>query len=560
MEKKSVARRMNGGQAVVECIRQEGVGHVFCVPGESYTAALDAFEDAPEVTLITNRHEGAACFMADAYAKTTRNVGVCFVTRGPGATNASIGIHAASQGSTPLVLLAGQVTRARRGREAGQEIEFEQFFGHMAKWVVEVRDPSRIPSVVAQAFHLARSGRPGPVVVAFPRDVLEEVAEYVIPKPIAASRPRPDPALLADLIARLNGAQKPVLIVGPGVQYSLAREALVAFVEKFHLPAITSGRHMDAFPNNHPNYVGNLAGAANPARDVVRESDLLVVLGDRLMDSTTMGYQLIRPDQPLIHIDRAASVIGQNFSPTLAIVADPRQMLEDALGHSATPPASGREGWIRENHEVFLAWNTPRERSSPATSMERVMTDLREALPRDAIVTQDSGLNQQWIQRFLDYSGEDSFLSSSVGCMGYGLPAGIAAKLAHPERTVVSTSGDGGFMMSGHELATAMRYGVKTTHLIFNNSNLATISMHHEAEFPDRDGSATGLTNPDFAALARAYGAEGYRVERDEQFMPAFRQALRSEKPAIIEIITDLENITPDTTMAQVREKARAGR
>lgn len=554
MSDKLNPRRMNGGQAVVETIRQEGVGHVFCVPGESFTAIMDGFYDAREIKLITNRHEGAACYMAEAYAKATRNVGVCIVTRGPGATNASIGIHCAHQDSTPLVLLVGQVSRRMRGREALQEMNYSHFFGDMAKWVTEVSDTQRIPQVLNRAFHVARSARPGPVVVALPRDVLDEQAELFIPPPLRVVPPSPDPKAIEEMVNHIQKAQRPVLIVGNGVQYSRARKPLVAFVEKFQIPAVSSFRLMDTFPNDHALYVGNLASARTPARDAVSEADLVVVIGDRLSQYTSNLYQLFKPGQPLIHVDADAAVIGRNFPVALGIVADSRMALEAANRRKAAPMSENRAAWIGGYRKLFEEYIVPKIRPSRFTSMESVVADMRSTLPKDTIITVDAGLNAGWIQRYLDFSAEDCVLAPNVGSMGYGFPAGMAAKFAHPHRNVVSVSGDGGFMMSMMELATARQYNVKTTHVVFNNSSLGTIRMNQEAAFPNRV-VATDLANPDFVAVAKGFGFDAFRVSSNAEFRPAFQKALESKNPALVDVVTDVEIINPDTTLSEMRER-----
>ncbi len=544
-------RRMTGGQALVECIAREGVRHVFNVPGESYLGALDAFYDHPEIRLVTNRQEGGACYMAEAYGKATRGVGVCFVTRGPGATNASIGVHCASQDSTPLVLFVGQVPRANRGREAFQEIDYGRFFGSIAKWVVEVDRPANIPAVTLRAFHVARSGRPGPVVVALPEDMLVEEAEMHFPLPIPPMLPHPDPAGIAALCERINAAARPVLLVGAGVQYSRARKELVAFVERFRLPVMTSWRRNDAFPNGHPHYVGNLALGRSPGQEMVREADLLVVVGDRLSEITTGDYRLPLPGQPLAQIDIDPAVIGRNFPPELAIVSDARLALEAALTQPARP-AQGRAEWIGTGRRNYEAFATLHPRPAEHVAVETVIADLQEVLPADAILTVDAGNFSAWVQRFYRYDAEDSLLGPTVGSMGYGLPAAIGAKLAHPERVVVGTCGDGGFMMTVQELATAVQYGANIVQLVCNNGTLGTIRMHQERDYPERV-VGTDLVNPDFAALARAYGAAGFRVERSGDFRAALEQALRAGKPAVIDIVTDKENISVAATLSEIR-------
>ncbi len=560
---------MPGGAAVVECLRREGVRHVFNVPGESFLAALDGFYDAPGITLITNRQEGGACYMAEAYAKSTRSVGVCFVTRGPGATNASIGVHCAAQDSTPLVLLVGQVPRVNRGREAFQEIDYSAFFGSIAKWVVEVDHAAKIPEVVPRAFHVARSGRPGPVVVALPEDVLAEEAAMRFGNPVPPSPPHPDPAAIARMAERLAGAERPVLLLGSGVQYGRARDAAVRFAEHFQLPVVTSWRRNDAFPNDHSHYAGSLNLGKTSAQQLVREADLMLVVGDRLGEITTADYALPLPGQPVIQIDIDPASIGRTFTPEQAIVSDAKLALEAALKHPA--PQNGarteshigaRAEWIGRWRAAYEEFATPPQRDAEAVAMERVMEDLAAVLPADAVLTVDAGNASAWVQRYYCYRSEDSLLGPIVGSMGYGLPAAIAAKLAHPERTVVGTCGDGAFMMTVQELATAVQYKANIVQLVFNNGTLGTIRMHQERDYPERV-VGTNLQNPDFAALARAYGAEGYRVEKSDDFRPALEAALAIGKPAVIEVLTDKENISVAGSLADVRasgERARQRR
>ncbi|MEE8554555.1 MAG: thiamine pyrophosphate-dependent enzyme, partial [bacterium] len=546
------ARRLSGGQAVVEGIRREGVRHVFCVPGESYLAALDAFYDTPEITLIVNRQEGGAAFMAEAYGKATRHVGVVFVTRGPGATNASIGVHAADQDSTPLVLFVGQVPRAFRGREAFQEMDYGRFFGGMAKWVVELQRVGEIPGAVHRAFHLARSGRPGPVVVVLPEDVLTDEAELTFPPPRALSPPHPDPVAVGQWIEALNAAQRPAMIVGGGIQYARARRELVAFSERFQAPVLTGFRRMDAFPNGHPHYLGNLGLGKSPAQDVVREADLVVALGTRLPEMTTADYTLPTPGQRLIHIDIHGPEIGKVFPAELGLVADARLALQAALEHPPPPPNGARAAWIRGHRETFERYTELKPRAVRGVPMERVMADLNAALPADAILTVDAGNFSGWIHRYRSYEAEDSFLGPTLGSMGYGLPSAIGAKLAHPGRVVVGNCGDGGFLMTLQELATAVQHGVNVIQLVYNNGSFGTIRMHQERDFPGRT-VGTDLQNPDFAALATSFGALGLRATEPDEFRPALEQALAADRPAVIEVTTDLEAITTTATLSELR-------
>jgi acetolactate synthase-1/2/3 large subunit len=527
------------------------VRHVFNVPGESFTSILDGLRDVEDIRLITNRQEGGACLMAEAYAKATRRPGVCVVTRGPGATNASIGIHCARYDSTPLVLLVGQVTRAARGREAGQEIDYGHFFGSMAKWVIEVNDPRRVSEVMARAFHIARSGRPGPVVVSLPRDMLDETADVPLVEPYPVVRSNPDPEAIGEMVKRIGAAQNPILLAGSGTEYARAREELVRFSEKFHIPVVTTYRRLAAFPNNHPHYLGNLSSAQNHAREAVAGADLVLAVGTRLNQQSTAGYTLPRPGQTLIQIDAAEDVIGQNHRPDLALVADVKLALAAALAHPAPAPSPNRQGWIDEYRAVQEAWATPPERPSGKVSMERVMQDMKATLPKDTIHTVDAGNFALWVHKYQEFGTSDTFFGPTVGCMGYGVPAAIGAKLAHPDRVAIANCGDGGFMMTGQEMATAVQFGVKIITVVYNNSALATIRMHQEAQYPNRP-SGTDFVNPDFAALGNAYGALGMKVTRDNEFLPALQEALQTDRPALIEVLTDLECISPTATLAQV--------
>jgi len=550
---------MLGGHAVAHCLRNQGVKHVFSVPGESYIAVVDGLVNFPEIKLITNRQEGCAAFMAEGYAKATRTPGVCIVTRGPGATNASIAVHSAKYDSAPLVLLVGQVSRAARGREAGQEIDYGQFFGSIAKWVIEVNDPKQIPRIMSRAFHIARTGRPGPVVVALPRDVIEENADITMMDPIPAIQPHADPKAVASLVERINAARKPVLLAGSGTQYSRAWQELIDFAEKFQLPVLTSYKRQDAFPNNHPNYAGNMLTSNKHAQNLAyRESDLLIVLGSRLNQQTTAGFTLPPQGHPFVHIDADEGNIGQNSRPEVGIVADAKEVLVAALKHPAPRPNESRAAWIAEQHAAQKAFCTPQARPTPKVSMERVMQDLKSAMPADAITTTDAGSFGQWHQRYLEFEQPDSYISPTLGCMGPGVPSAVAAKLAHPNRTVIAHIGDGGFLMTGQEMATAKQYGAHIIAIVYNNEGYNSIRMHQEAQYPGRQ-HGVALENPDFALMGESYGALGLKVTRDEEFLPAFEKALAANRSALIEVQTDFEYVTPTAKLAELRGKKLAG-
>ena len=550
---------MLGGHAVAQCLRNEGVKHIFSVPGESYIAVVDGLVNYPEIKLITNRQEGCAAFMAEGYAKATRTPGVCIVTRGPGATNASIAVHSAKYDSAPLVLLVGQVSRAARGREAGQEIDYGRFFGSLAKWVIEINDPKQIPRIMSRAFHIARSGRPGPVVVALPRDVTETDTDITMIEPFPAIKPNADPAAVETLVGRINAARKPVLLIGSGTQYSNAWQEVIDFAEKFQLPVLTSYKRQDAFPNNHPNYAGNMLTSNKHAQNLAyEESDLLIVLGSRLSQQNTAGFTFPRPGRPFVHIDADEENIGQNSRPEVGIVADAKQLLLAALKHPAPRPNESRASWIAEQHAAQKQFCTPNERPTAKVSMERVMIDLKAAMPADAITTTDAGSFGQWQQRYLEFDHPDSYISPTLGCMGPGVPSAVAAKLAHPQRTVIAHIGDGGFLMTGQEMATAKQYNAPIIAIVYNNQGYNSIRMHQEAQFPGRQ-HGVALENPDFALMGESYGALGLKVTRDEEFLPAFKKALAANRSALIEVQTDYEYVTPNARLSELAGKKLAG-
>jgi acetolactate synthase I/II/III large subunit len=550
---------MLGGHAVAQCLRNEGVKHIFSVPGESYIAIVDGLWNIPEIKLITNRQEGCAAFMAEGYAKSTRTVGVCIVTRGPGATNASIALHSAKYDSVPLVLLVGQVGRGARGREAGQELDYTHFFGTIAKWVVEVNDPRHIPRVMTRAFHIARSGRPGPVVVSLPRDVTEEKAEIAMIDPYPKAQPSADAKLIEEMVWRINAAKKPILIAGSGTQYAGAWQELINFSEKFQIPVLTSYKRQDAFPNSHPNYIGNLANANKAARDLAaNDADLLVVLGCRLNQQTTGAFSFPRPGQPFIQIDADEQNIGQNSRPEAGIVADAKQALVEALKHPGPRPNENRASWIAEHHSAQKRYCVPGERPTRRVSMERVMSDLRAAMPANAITTTDAGSFGQWPQRYIEFDQPNSYISPTLGCMGPGVPSAVAAKLAHADRLVIAHVGDGGFLMTGQEMATAKQYGANIITIVYNNNGYNSIRMHQEAMFPGHPYGME-LLNPDLSALGMAYGALGLKVTRDEDFLPAFKQAMNASGSALIEVVTDFEYATPTATLSELSGKTLPG-
>jgi len=554
----------SGGQLVVAALRAHGVEMAFSVAGESYLEVLDALYDAPEIRLITCRQEGGAAFMAEAYGKLTGNPGVLLVTRGPGACNASIGVHTAQQDSTPMIMLVGQVARHQIDREAFQEVDFRKMYAPLAKWVTQVDLAERIPELMNQAFQVATSGRPGPVVVALPEDMLRDQAAAAVAGPYRAVRAHPGAADLAELRRLLAAAERPIMLVGGSGWSDAAAADIARFAMANDLPVCCSFRRQDIVDNRLPCYVGDLGTGAAPSLVArVKEADLVLTVGARIGEITSQGYTLLGvpdPGKTLIHVHAAAEELGRVFRPALAIQSG---MPEFAAAAAALDLAISKDGakprwreWraeARVEYEKGLAPTALGE--APALDLGRIMTWLRERLPDDAIVTSDAGNFSGWPNRFLQYRRPGRQLGPTSGAMGYGVPAAVAAKLVYPGRIVVGFVGDGGFMMTGQELATAAAEGIGPIILLFNNAMYGTIRMHQERRFPGRV-VGTALKNPDFAALIRAYGGFGATVARIEEFAPAFEEAVASGKPAVIELRMDPEMITTRTTLSALRRQA----
>jgi acetolactate synthase-1/2/3 large subunit len=550
-----------GGQVLIDQLKIHGVDTVFCVPGESYLAALDALHDAPEIKLIVCRQEGGAAYMAEAYGKMTSRPGICFVTRGPGATNASIGVHTAFQDSTPMILFIGQVARDQVEREAFQEIDFRRMYGPMTKWVAEIDDAARIPEYVSQAFHRAVNGRPGPVVLALPEDMLTDrvdVADAGRYKPV---QPSPSAAQMHDLRDRLDEAKRPIMILGGGGWSVEAVADIRVFAEAANLPVGCSFRCQDLFDNGHQNYAGDVGIGINPKlAERVKNADLLIVVGARLGEMTTSGYTLVGipvPKQKLVHVHASAEELGRVYQAALPINAG---MAEFAAMAKALGPIAART-WDDETKAAradYLEWSTPPQVEGPI-QMGEIVNWLEQRLPADAILTNGAGNYATWIHRFHRYRRFRTQLAPTNGSMGYGVPAAVAAKVIAPNRMVVSFNGDGCYMMNGQELATAVQYNAPVIFVVVNNGSYGTIRMHQERAYPSRV-SGTDLVNPDFAALARAYGAHGELVEQTADFAPAFERAVKSGKPALIEIRLSVEIITPRQTLSQIRAAAQSSR
>lgn len=534
-----------GGQIVVDQFSAEGVERVFCVPGESYLPVLDAFYDVRErIDLISCRHEGGAAMMAAASGQLSGMPGVAFVTRGPGATNASIAVHIAQQGSMPMVLCVGQVPRCDLGREAFQEIDLEAFFHPISKAVRQVDDVSAVAEAVMNGFDVARSGRRGPVVLIFPEDVLCASVESNVLKPQSPHNRELYPEAIAAIGHQLEIAQRPLLIVGGGYWTEESRERLHRFVDARQIPVYAAWRRLDIVDQNNPCYAGCLGlNTPEEAWERVARADCLLVIGARLDEPTTNSYQVPSVDrkgQILIHVYEDEAQIGRNFKPDIASPASIENIgvLFERLTPSIQYP---RDDWCAGARVEFLS----QERvlfDDSRLDLGRVMADLNKAVSTDAIVTVDAGNFTVWPQRYRRYSRPGRFLAPINGAMGYGFPAAIAASLAYPKRTVIGCAGDGGMLMTGMEMATAIKYGAKPIILVFNNCEYGTIAMHQQRTYPGRE-IGNDLTNPDFVALARSFGAFGLRVERTAEFSGALEQALAADTVALIELAMNSRTI-----------------
>jgi acetolactate synthase-1/2/3 large subunit len=551
---------------LVDQLQIHGVNHVFCVPGESYLAVLDALYDARGIRLIVNRHESGSTFMADAYAKLTGQPGVAFVTRGPGATNASIGVHTAYQDSTPMVLFVGQVGNDFVEREAFQEIDYRRMFGQMAKWVAQIDLPARIPEFVAHAFQVATSGRPGPVVLALPEDLLEQTAEVddgACHQPVQSA---PTDTQIAGVRRLLGQARSPLVLLGGSGWTEAACENLRRFVEANQLPVACAFRYQDLFDNRHPNYIGDVGIAINPKlAQRVRDADLILAIGPRLGEMTTGGYSLLaapRPRQNLVHVHQGIEELGRVYQAQLMIASGMPQFASRMamMVPVESPTWAAATAQARAEYEAWQAQAPVYGSTKPRLDLWQVVQMLQASLPADTIIANGAGNFATWAHRYWRYSGLRTQLAPTAGSMGYGVPAGIAAKLVAPERTVVVFAGDGDFLMTGQELATAAMYQAGVLILIFNNGMYGTIRMHQERHHPARV-IGTELVNPRFDLLAQSYGGFGAVVESSAQFGPALDDALaftRTRKlPAVIELRTDPEVISPATTLAAIRATAQ---
>jgi acetolactate synthase-1/2/3 large subunit len=544
-------------EVLIDQLVVHGVRQAFCVPGESYIAALDALHGGP-IALTVCRQEGGAAMMAEAVGKLTGRPGICFVTRGPGATNAAAGLHIARQDSTPMILFVGQIAREMREREAFQELDYRAVFGSIAKWATEIDDPARIPELISRAFYTATSGRPGPVVIALPEDMLTECVAATDAPPFEPVETSPGPAELARLQELLAAAERPIVLAGGSRWSEAASAALQRFAERFGLPVATTFRRATLVDPLHSCYAGDLGIGANPklvAR--VKGSDLIVLIGGRLGELPSQSYTLIDipgPAQTFVHVHPGVEELGRVYRPHLAINAAPTAFAA-ALDGLEPPRASRWRAQAKAAHDDFLAW-TDRPTAVPgALNLGEIVASLRDQLPADAVICNGAGNFSIWVHRYYRYRRYGTQLAPVSGSMGYGVPAAVAAKRLLPERTVIAFTGDGDFLMTGQEFATAVQYDLPIVIILVDNGMYGTIRMHQEREYPGRV-VATELRNPDFAAYARAFGGFGATVEKTADFAAAFAAARQSGKPAILHLKVDPQAITPATTIADIRQKA----
>ncbi len=548
----------HGGQILIDQLALNGIDRVFCVPGESYLAALDGLYQSNSIETIICRQEGGAAMMAEAYGKMTNLPGICFCTRGPGATNASAGVHVAMQDSTPMILFIGQVAGSMAEREAFQEIDFRRMFGDMAKWIGQIDRIERIPEYVSHAFHTAMTGRPGPVVLALPEDMLSSHADVEDARPAQPAQAKIGNEDLCTLQSHLQQASEPLIIIGGPAWTSEAQAQLMAFAGRVNIPVAAAFRYQDYMDNRHPSYVGDVGIGIDPKlAQRVRDTDLLIAFGPRLGEMTTSGYSLVdipNPKQKLIHIHPGAEELGRVYRPDMAInasLASVAASLEKITGLDPDRWA----GWTRAARADYEAYcqllETPGE-----VKFEQIVNHVSNVLPDDAVITNGAGNYAGFVRRYHQYRNYRTQLAPTSGSMGYGVPAAIAGKLARPQIPVICYTGDGDFMMTCQELATAVQYNIPIIIILANNGTYGTIRMHQEREYPDRV-SGTSLSNPDFAAMATSFGAHGETVRKTDDFNDAFQRAMVSGKPALINCLIEADAITPQTTLTKITAFAK---
>lgn len=555
---------MTGAKALVRCLEIEKIKHVFCVPGESYLPVLDEFFEHPNIKLIAARHEGGASFMAEGYAKASGKPGIVFATRGVGAGNLSIGVHTAYQDSTPMMVFLGQVHSKFRGREGFQEVDLEQFFAPIAKWTVEIKDAERMPELVQRALKTAQSGRPGPVVVSLPENVLKETGQMHFGKKFVRSKALGDPDLIKEVAEAIGEAERPLILAGGGIKLSGAEKTLVNAAESLGVPVMASFRRHDAFPNNHDHYVGHLGlGTAQSVLNKVKEADVIIAVGTRLSEVTTQDYSIISPNHKLIHIDVHDGTIGKVYQPDIGVVADANQALQQLVEATGKTKINlGREKWIRDCRSAYettasLPEHFERDHDE-GCDLKNIIKVMQDTLPSDAIITNDAGNFAGWLHAFYRFTEPHTYIGPTSGAMGYGMPAALGAKLAHPDRVVVSLSGDGGFMMTMQELETAARYNIPIISLVFNNAMYGTIRMHQERHYPERV-VGTSLGRIHFADVAKTLNvAASYSIDQTADFDSLLKQLMSQpiQGPVLIEIPMDPEQISVKATIGTIRQKA----
>jgi acetolactate synthase-1/2/3 large subunit len=557
-DQKRMAQTRSGAQLLVDALRLHGVDRVFGVPGESYLSVLDAMLDtAGAIEFIVCRQEGGAAYMADAYGKMTGRPGICFVTRGPGACNASIGLHTAFQDSTPMIVLIGQVGTDVLEREGFQEIDYRRMFGPVSKWVAQIDRADRVAEFVSRAFHTATAGRPGPVVLVLPEDMQRACSVPVAARPYTRVAAHPGPTAAQDIADRLAVSKRPLLILGGSGWTQEACRNVASFATRLDLPVVCSFRRQDLFDNRDRHYIGDLSPGMNPAlAQRMKDADLLISIGSRLGELQTAGYSLLdipMPRQKLIHVLPGAEELGRVYQGDLLVNAGLPEFaaalrtlsLDDVAWHD----------WTASARRDYESWQKPQAQVG-TLNLSEVIAYLTDRLPADSIITNGAGNYAIWVHRFYRYTGLRTQLAPTSGAMGYGVPAAVAAKLIAPDRPVVCFAGDGCFMMNGQELATAARYQLKIIFIVVNNGMYGTIRMHQEREYPGRV-NGTVLCNPSFTKLAHAYGMHAEFVDRTEDFAAAFERAWAAEKAALIELALDPDAISPRTTISALRAQAK---
>lgn len=541
-----------GGEVLVDQLVIQGVDRGYCVPGESYLAVLDALYDA-EIGLITCRHEGGASMMAEAYGKLTNKPGICFVTRGPGFANALSGVHVAMQDSTPMIVFVGQISRKRREREAFQEMNYRTLLKDHVKWVTEIDDAKKIPEIIGRAFHIAISGRPGPVVIALPEDMLLEKVSVKNSNPITPIAIAPSMNDMTQFEHLLSSASQPIMILGGSSWDKESVFRIENFAAKNMLPVAVQFRRQMLFSTEHEAFIGDVGLGINPyLRDRIEKADLVILLGGRFSENPSQGYELLDipvPKQTLIHIHTDINELNRVYQPDLAINASPEEFTK------ALSVLKLKNNWpyqVQQDRAAYLTWRDTSRISIPGDlQMGEVMAFLNQELPANAILTNGAGNFTTWVHRFYHFRGFGTQVSPTSGSMGYGLPAAIAAKQLYPDRIVVCFAGDGDFMMSGEEFATAVQYNIPVIVVILDNSMFGTIRMHQEMNYPKRVIGTT-LINPDFSEYAIAFGGIGFHVKTTEEFFEAWHQALAAQQPAIIHCVLDSKVLMPEITLAQI--------